>query len=280
VPAWHGPNQVAYAYAEAILDMGKQTMLVDGNAEFVAKLAENPDAQLTVRIETRKPLLEGDFPSEVVMDTAIPKAGEFAAPAPGRSGANAAGATWRISGSDIALTVPVSATGAGCRWAAMLELTPRETRPNEVIRTLGYWQSGAFLSLYGKAVLDTLWSLAPFFADGEAPAQQAFVFRLKELRCGDNLGYVASHEVNVEPGNDVYSMPFRADLHGLKLTPVTDNPAIATPHVAGTVAMALSLHDFSVFSLRTMRMNGASVYEQEFAIDSKRFSGLGAFKPR
>ncbi|HEV8043224.1 MAG TPA: hypothetical protein VGP62_30370 [Bryobacteraceae bacterium] len=231
------PNQVAYAYGEAILDIGKQTMLVDGNAKFVAKLAENPDAQLTVRIETRRQLLEGDFPSEVVMDTAIPKASEFEAPAPGRSEANAAGATWRISGSDIALTVPVSATGTACRWAAMLELTPRETRPNEVIRTLGYWQSGAFVPLYGKAVIHSLWSLNPFFADGRIPAQQAFVFRLKDLRCGANRGYVTSYEANAEPSPDVYTMPFSADLKGLKLTPMTDNTAAATPHVAGTVAM-------------------------------------------
>lgn len=232
-----GPNQVAYAYGETILEIGKQTMLVDGNAKFIAKLAENPDALLTVRIETRKQLLEGDFPSEVVVDTAVPKAGEFEATAPGRSGANAAGATWRISGSDIALTVPVSAKGTGCRWGAMLELTPRETRPNEVIRTLGYWQSGAFVPLYGKAVIDSLWSLTPFFADGQMPAQQAFVFRLKELRCGDNRGYVTSNEINAKPINDVYTMPFSPDLQGLKLTPTTDNAAAGTPHVGGTVAM-------------------------------------------
>jgi len=243
----------------------------------------------------------------------------------------------------------------------MLELAPRETRPNEVIRTLGYWQSGPFLPLYGKAVIDSLWSLTPFFANGQAPAQQAFVFRLKELRCGDNRGYVVSNEVDAEPSNDVYTMPFSADLNGLKLTPTTDNTPSGAPHVAGTVAMepldqdgdgkfdhlrarfnlaspggtclwwatvsvggrgagttgradtvaglnpvsmdldvtsTLSLHDFSVFSfkinmikcggeteftkdeIRTMLMNGAIVYEQEFAIDSQHFAALGEFKPR
>jgi hypothetical protein len=234
----NGPNQDrSFVFSAKMLESGKQTMIVDSDAKFFAKLLENPKAQLMARMELRWEPKEGDAPREIVIDTAIPKAGEFETRAPGRSGTNATGVTWSVSSSGLALTVPVFATGTGCQWAGTLEINPAQTRPNESIRTVGYREAGTFVPKDGKATIESRWSLEPFFTGGPVPATQAFIFRLKELRCGENRGYVNRFEINPEPTSDMYTMPFSADLKGLPLWPLADPGPAETLHVVGPVTI-------------------------------------------
>ena len=71
------PNQRYSASGQQILATGKQTMVVEGDENFVAKLQSNPDAQLDIRVNSRNRSKDEEFRSEVAIDIAIPRAGEF-----------------------------------------------------------------------------------------------------------------------------------------------------------------------------------------------------------
>jgi hypothetical protein len=351
------PNDTTTAYAEAVLAAGRQTMVVEGDAKLVAKLEANPGAELNIGVadNTRRP--DDDFPSKVVIDIAIPKAGEFEAPAAARSGTTSAGATWQVSNAGLAVTLPVAASGTGCQWAETIEINPKQTLVNQLIRTVGYRQSGTFVAQNGQTNISSLWSLAAFFEGAPQPAKQAFVFRLKEVGCGPNRGWVQNYDTS---GNDAYVMPFSVDLSGLQLSFAAGRGTAVAPRVAGlatmepldkdrdgkfdylkasfdldspggtciwmgnigvegmgwgtggraetrpginrvsmemSVTLTMSLRDHPLFrfyidqlkcginpeftreDFQAASMNQTVLFEQEFAIDTRRFAAQGEFKP-
>jgi hypothetical protein len=71
------PNQRYYASGDQPLATGKQTLVAEGDANLVARLLSNPSTQLDIRVSSRNRNKDDEFPSEVAIGTAIPKAGEF-----------------------------------------------------------------------------------------------------------------------------------------------------------------------------------------------------------
>src|SRR5262249_48731300 len=154
---------------------------------------------------------------------------------------------WKLAGTDangkpsqVGVSVPLVATGRNCEWTAWLELS--SPGGVDLIRTIGYQQRGSFEPVAGKARIEAVWELPPFFVGPTMPDKQGFTFRMLDVRCGVNMGRVDNpgyREGDTEPG--VFVMSFAADVSAGSdsrdnPTPVSREPG-ADPRVIGTATI-------------------------------------------
>jgi hypothetical protein len=227
-------DQHDFVLADQELTVGKRTMTLESDREFLSELEQNPEAQLSLHVTNRSQSSGDEFPGVVEIAATMPKAGDFRVATPLHGDTRAAGVSWRLVDTDkngkpdrLAISTPVEVAGTNCEWSAWLEINPGT--PAGLIRTVGYQQQGSFIPTAGRARIETLWNLAPFYgAGGPASAgRQAFVFRMLEARCGSNKARVED------------SMSFSADLSAMETTRVAATGRVSgvAPRVVGMATL-------------------------------------------
>jgi hypothetical protein len=204
---------------EQELAAGKGTITLEGGPKFLALLNLRSEERLQLFVTSHAPRTAGEFPGMISIDTPLPKAGTFTTGSSVRGETRASTVSWKLVGTDpagfparLAVSVPLSASGSNCEAVAWLELNS----PGKVslIRTVGYQQRVAFVPVAGKARIEPVWDLAPFFANGAARSlAEGFMFRVIDVRCGAQEGWVADRSMREnDNGRGKFYLKFVADL--------------------------------------------------------------------
>ena len=213
---------IAPAAGGQTLAPGRRTLVIEGDAAFLAALEQNPAARLTLGVQWTPPTPGPAAPTGVSVRAKPIRARDFSIPAAAAGGLLTGGVRWKLEDSDhngrpdrLRITVPVSLQGAGCEWSARLGLD--KVPVVSEVRTISYLQSGP---VERPGPIETDWDLSPFFPSGALPAEQAFVFRLLPAYCADGSYYAAEEEVTPDDGSLLVAR-FVADLSHFELRPET-----------------------------------------------------------
>ncbi|HTP88897.1 MAG TPA: hypothetical protein VMJ34_18225 [Bryobacteraceae bacterium] len=211
-------NRRATAVGQQQLAAGPQTLVAEGPRELIDELEKDPKAEVGVEVNFYESRPDRKFAAVVTLDAPAPHAGEFETVAAERSAMNAGGATWSLADGELGATFPVTGWERDTRWSETLEISPKQVKPGQTIRTVAYQQTGV---LDGSGKVASVWSLAPFFEHETPPDSQRFVLRLTELRNAKTWR------------ENIAELAIDADLRNVSLKPVVDHGDRRMPHIAG-----------------------------------------------